>query len=130
MKTRIGVLFVLAAIIVPIIVAKALTQSGGDPSVSITDVSQSGPGQPVAVSGTFSAPSGYSVVSITVDIQPTGGVGGEGGEGLGFALDSNFSAQVNVPAGTFDVQAYIAVMDSSGNTLYYFSDAVIGFTVN
>jgi hypothetical protein len=127
MKNRIGVLVVVAAIIVPGIVAKA--QTGGANSVTLSSAVPSS-GQ-VQVSGTYTVASGYTFSSITVEVQPSGGVGGEGAEGVATTDGmGDFSATLQVPGGvTYDVQVYMTVTDSTGTPYYFYSNAITGLPV-
>jgi len=132
MKKQIGVLVILAALVVPgVLATKALTQISSPPTITITEAAQPLAGQPVGVSGNYTIPSGYTLNSITVDIRPTGGVAGEGGEGTASADGmGGFSAMLSVPPATYDVQAYLTYTDSNSNVGYIFSNVVIGFVAN
>lgn len=120
MKKCIGVLFVLATIIVPGMVAKTLAQMGPPNGIAFTDVVPS-TGQ-VQVSGTYTVASGYTFSSVTVDVMPTGGAAGVGGEAVA-SVDGNgnFNATISVPSGTNDLQAMLTVTDNNGTPYYFFS---------
>lgn len=129
MKNWIGVLLILATIVVPGIVAKALAQTSGINSVTIT--STEGGDSQAAVSGGYTVASGYIFSSITVNVQPTGGGGGEGGSGVASTNgNANFSAAIQVPPdATYDIQVYLTVKDGSGNPYYIYSNAATGVYV-
>jgi hypothetical protein len=130
MKNRIGVLFILATIVVPGIVAKVLSQTGGANSITIS--STSGYDSQAIVSGSYTIASGYTFSSILVYVQPTGESGGQSGVGTASIDGSgNFNASVLVPPNTtYDIQACLTVTDSIGNSYAYFSDLATGVYVS
>ncbi len=84
------------------------------------------------MNGSYTVASGYTFVGITVDVQPTGEGGGEGGEGAASTDgNGNFSTAVQVPYNlTYDIQACLTVMDSNSNVYYFFSNMVTGVYVS
>lgn len=128
MKKWLGVLFVLATIIVPGIVARSLAQMGSTNAITIASVQPSS--GLVTASGTYTVASGYTVSSITVEVMPAGGAAGAGGEGTAILEGSNgFYSSISVPSGTYDVQAILTVTDSTGTAQSFFSDTMTSVVV-
>jgi hypothetical protein len=129
MKNRIGVMLVLAMIVVPIVVGVVMAQTPSPNGVTISGP-QTSPGQ-VYIQGNSTVATGYTFGNIVVYVQPTGGVGGEGGANV-VTTDSagNFSTFVQVPPGaTYDIQACLKVMDDGGNLYYFYSNTITGVYV-
>jgi hypothetical protein len=130
MKTWIGVLLVIATILTPPLATKVLMPADGTTNdIFIGSVSVVSGGV-VVVSGTFDVATGYTLSSVTVDVMPTGGVAGQGGEAAATTNGNGYGVGIGVPNGTYDVQATLAVTDSSGNPYYFFSDSVTNVVVD
>jgi hypothetical protein len=128
MKMRFGMAACAAVVVLGLLPAKGFTQCC-TPSIALDNVATLG-GQ-VSAGGNYQIPCGYTFVSVTVEVRPTGGAAGEGGSGSGSANGKgDFTAMVSVPAGQYDVQATLTVTDGCGGTLYFFSNTVVDVIVS
>jgi hypothetical protein len=98
-------------------------------SLRIGSASQ-GKGQTIAVTGSYTVAAGYTLCGVTVLAQPATVDGaGEGGRGAASTNKGAFTAAIDVPVGTYTVQAILEVKDGKGQISHYFSEAIEGVRV-
>jgi hypothetical protein len=115
----------LAGSLLALIAFVTTTIAGGGVDTLVNDVTilstSPFPGT-VSVSGTYTVADGYSMPTIVVTVAPAGGVAGQGGYNTAQAGSGNFNSTVSAPAGTYDVQAIMTVVDGEGTPSAFYSD--------